>query len=108
MRATCGVGALLGVASLAWSAMAGADIQNDVAALLRRWKPNKPYHLGPRVLEQGDELPLLLPSILARSSSTSCVHVVAARRTIDTIRNEFAIGGRSPRGRYSAESCGTC
>lgn len=65
------------VAGLTCTSVAAADLQSDVVRLLERLSPNKAYHLGPRILEQGDELPLLLPGALADPPSKSCLHIVA-------------------------------
>jgi len=45
--------------------------------LARAAKNPESYQLGPRVLEQGEELPLLLPARLTPSKATDCLHVVA-------------------------------
>ena len=48
--------------------------------------------LGPRILEQGDELPLLLPDGLTQSTSRGCLHIVAL--SAQTV--QFAIDLPSP------------
>ena len=63
-------------ASLTCTSVAAADLQSDVMRLMERLSSNRPYHLGPRILEQGDELPLLLPSALVESPPR-CLHIVA-------------------------------
>ncbi len=62
--------------SLVCTRIAAADLQSDVTRLMTRLSSNKPYHLGPRILEQGDELPLLLPSALTDSTSKNCLHII--------------------------------
>jgi len=62
---------------LCFSGSARGDLQNDVARLTRAVITHKPRHLGPRILEQADELPLLLPQPLTPKRASDCVHVVA-------------------------------
>ena len=62
---------------LAASLPSYADLQDDVTLLTRNLKNKKTYHLGPRILEQSDELPLLVPNILIRSDPNACLHLVA-------------------------------
>lgn len=68
---------LLAIALL-WPAAANADLQDDVERLQVRVNKTPAYHLGPRFLEQGDELPLLLPPSIATNndSARKCTHVV--------------------------------
>lgn len=63
--------------ALAWGRNAAADLHDDVTRLSRAVKTQKPYHLGPRVLEQGEELPLLVPDPLTPKRPVDCLHVVA-------------------------------
>ena len=70
-------GALWVLSTLATASPAFADLQDDVTLLTRNLKNKKPYHLGPRILEQADELPLLVPELLTRSDPKACLHLVA-------------------------------
>jgi hypothetical protein len=65
-------------AALFWPATANADLQDDVERLLVRVNKATAYHLGPRFLEQGDELPLLLPPSIATNNDSvrNCIHIV--------------------------------
>jgi len=69
---------LLLATALLWPASANADLQDDVERLLIQGEKTTAYHLGPRFLEQGDELPLLLPpSVVTNNDSVRiCTHVV--------------------------------
>lgn len=64
--------------ALLWPTSANADLQDDVERLLILVDKTTAYHLGPRFLEQGDELPLLLPPSVATSNDSvrKCTHVV--------------------------------
>lgn len=60
---------------------AHADLQQDVERLLASVNGATVYHLGPRVLEQGEELPLLLPPKFvstpgAPTATGDCAHVI--------------------------------
>ncbi len=79
-------GALWVLVILAASSPAHADLQDDVTLLTRNLKAKSPYHLGPRILEQADELPLLVPNVLIRSDPKACLHLVAlAAQTVQFI-----------------------
>jgi len=74
--------------ALAISSNAVADLQNDVTRLTRGAKTHNTYHLGPRVLEQGEELPLLVPERLAPRKSADCLHLVAlSAQTVQFVLN---------------------
>ncbi len=77
MRTFRGLCAVSFLVALVTSSHSRADLQDDVALMMRRYKDKKPYHLGPRILEQADELPLLVPDNLAGSGSSSCLHLIA-------------------------------
>ena len=64
------------VAMLTCPRASHADLQDDVARLVRSAKQMRPYHLGPRILEQTEELPLLVPGRLARVNEKNCLHLV--------------------------------
>jgi hypothetical protein len=55
---------------------AKADLQDDVARLLTLKGTRLAYHLGPRILEQGEELPLLVPPKVLTDPANLCTHLV--------------------------------
>jgi hypothetical protein len=76
----CFVGVPLGIGfaigALFWSARALADQQDDVNRVLSHVGKTSAYHLGPRLLEQAEELPLLLPPRVTDARSPGCAHVI--------------------------------
>jgi hypothetical protein len=74
--------------ALAFTSNAVADLQDDVTRLARGAKTHNLHHLGPRVLEQGEELPLLVPERLAPKKSADCLHLVAlSAQTVQFVLN---------------------
>jgi hypothetical protein len=77
MRTRHGLCAVSFLVALVASSQSHADLQDDVTLLIRRYKDKKLFHLGPRILEQADELPLLVPDNLVGPGSNSCLHLIA-------------------------------
>ncbi len=76
-RATCGtsVGVVILIVFFA-IAPAKADLQGDVSRLLTQMGMVHVYHLGPRLLEQSEELPLFVPPNLLTDRANHCTHLI--------------------------------
>lgn len=68
---------LVGILGFIGCPPAKADLQSDVSRLQQALSGARPYRLGPRLLEQGEELPLLIPAELREAPQAQCLHVVA-------------------------------
>jgi len=68
---------LLGCAlgSVAWTAVARADLAEDVRALAAARTSSRVVRLKPRLLERGDRLPLSVPAELLNPKDSSCTTV---------------------------------
>jgi|GEM_PF-2939620 len=70
------VGVALALALAGWARPLRADLQEDVRRLTRAVNGRAVHRLGPRLLEQGEELPLLLPPRFWSHPGDDCTHVV--------------------------------